>query len=436
MLNQAIVLIILLILSGFFSSSETALFSISRTKARHLAKLPGKANALIKQMKDDPHRLLSTILIGNNVVNVAASAIAAQLAIDLFRGYAIGSASSYAIGAVTIVMTFLILVFGEVIPKSTATRNSVLIARMVIFPIYWCSILFRPIVWFLDFIPKITGKIKQTPSVTEEELMTFVEVVEEEGEIKEQEKELIHNIFEFDDTNASEIMTPRADMFVIEADEPLDLKAIADSGFTRIPVTEESIDNVVGILNVKDLLSSQARGETVTDVRKVMRPPYFVPEHKKLDSLLGQFKKRKTHMAIVVDEHGGVSGLITMEDALEELVGEIRDETDKEESLIVRLKNKDWVVKGKTDIDEVNETIGMNIPDSADYDTFSGYVLEKIGRIPSENEKITLGGFDIVVKSKDGNRIIEYIVRALAPTESAGSEPTELAQSPTPDKGT
>ena len=236
-------------------------------------------------------------------------------------------------------MTFLILVFGEVIPKSTATRNSVLIARMVIYPIYWCSILFRPIVVFLDFIPKITGKIKQTPSVTEEELMTFVEVVEEEGEIKEQEKELIHNIFEFDDTNASEIMTPRADMFVIEADQPLELKSVAESGFTRIPVIEESIDNVVGILNVKDLLAFHAKGEVVTDVRKAMRPPYFVPEHKKLDSLLGQFKKRKTHMAIVVDEHGGVSGLITMEDALEELVGEIRDETDKEEPLIVRLKN-------------------------------------------------------------------------------------------------
>ena len=425
MLNQAILLIILLILSGFFSSSETALFSISRTKARHLAKLPGKANALIKRMKDDPHRLLSTILIGNNVVNVAASAIAAQLAIDLFKDYNIGSAATYAIGSVTLVMTFLILVFGEVLPKSIATRNCILIARIVIYPIYWCSIFFRPIVLFLDFIPKITGKIKQTPSVTEEELMTFVEVVEEEGEIKEQEKELIHNIFEFDDTNASEIMTPRADMFVIDADQPLDLKTITDSGFTRIPVIEESIDKVVGILNVKDLLAYHAKGEDIRDVRQAMRPPYFVPEHKKLDSLLAQFKKRKTHMAIVVDEHGGVSGLITLEDALEELVGEIRDETDKEEPLIIRQKNKDWIVLGKTDIDEVNEIIGMNIPDSADYDTFSGYVLEKIGRIPTENEKIAIGDFDIVVKSMDGNRIKEYIVRAKLPAP---------VESPTPDE--
>ncbi|MGD8836147.1 MAG: hemolysin family protein [Desulfobacteraceae bacterium] len=418
MLEQLILLTILLVLSGFFSSSETALFSISRTKARHLAKMPGSANVLIKEMKDDPHRLLSTILIGNNAVNVAASAIASRMAFDIFQNYNAGTASSYAVGAVTLVMTFLILVFGEVIPKSLATRNSVLIARFVIYPIYWCSILFWPIVIFLDFIPKLTGRIKQTPSVTEEELMTFVEVVEEEGEIKEAEKELIHNIFEFDDTNASEILTPRADMFVLEADQPLDLKVIAASGFTRIPVIEESIDNVVGILNVKDLLSHHANGQITSDVRKLMRPPYFVPEHIKLDSLLKQFKKRKSHMAIVVDEHGGVSGLITLEDALEELVGEIRDETDKEEPLIVRQKNKDWIVLGKADIGEVNDAINMDIPDSADYDTFSGYILEQIGRIPKESEQIVLGDFEIIVKSMDGNRIKEYVVRAVPPANT------------------
>ncbi|MEJ2156934.1 MAG: hemolysin family protein [Desulfobacteraceae bacterium] len=376
---------------------------------------PGGANKLIKKMKDDPHRLLTTILIGNNAVNVAATAIAAGITVDLFKNHETLPASSYAVGTVTVVMTFLILVFGEVIPKSMATRNSVLIARMVIYPIYWCSILFRPIVIFLDFIPKITGRIKQTPAVTEEELMTFVEVVEEEGEIKEEEKELIHKIFEFDDTNASEILTPRADMFVIDANEPLDLKMIVSSGYTRIPVIEESIDNVVGILNVKDLLASLAKGQDTTNARRIMRPPYFVPEHKKLDSLLRQFKKRKSHMAIVVDEHGGISGLITLEDALEEIVGEIRDETDKEEPLIVRQKNKDWIVLGKADIDEVNDVIEMNIPDSAEYDTFSGYILEQIGRIPAENEKFTFGRFEVIVKSMDGNRIKEYIVRQAAP---------------------
>jgi CBS domain containing-hemolysin-like protein len=424
MVNQIILLIALLILSGFFSSSETSLFSISRTKARHLAKMKGKTNVLIKRMKDDSHRLLTTILIGNNIVNVAASAIATRLTIDLFSSYGtLGTSSNYAIGIVTGIMTFLILVFGEVFPKSVATRNSVLVARIVIYPVYWCSILFWPIVIFLEFIPKLTGKIKQTPTVTEQELMTFVEVVEEEGEIKETEKRLIHRVFEFDDTNASEILTPRADMFVIEADAPLDLKQVSESGYTRIPVIEDSIDNIVGILNVKDLLASHAKGDTSNNVRRLMRPPYFVPEHIKLDSLLRQFKKRKSHMAIVVDEHGGVSGLITLEDALEELVGEIRDETDKEEPLIVKKKNREWLVMGKTDIDEVNETIGMNIPDSADYDTFSGYVLEQIGRIPAENEVISLRDYDITVKSMDGNRIKEYVVRpAPKPQETQPEE--------------
>ena len=403
MINQIIVLIVLLFLSGFFSSAETALFSISRTKARHLAKDNNKAFILIKQMKDDPHRLLSTVLIGNNVVNVGAASLATSITIHYFTNYAVGVATG--------VMTFLILVFGEVLPKSMATRNNVLIARMTIYPIYWFSVICYPILLFLNFIPKLTGKIKKTPTVTEEELMTFVEVVEEEGEIKEEEKELIHNIFEFDDTNASEIMTPRGDMFVIDANEKPDFEKIIESGFTRIPVIEGDVDHIIGILNIKDLFLHIITSGSEIDVRKIMTPPYFVPENKKLDKLLHQFKKRKHHMAIVVDEHGGVSGLITLEDALEELVGEIRDETDKEEPHIVKHKVKDWLVLGKSDIDEVNDIIGMEIPESKDYDTFSGYVLNTIGRIPVEKEQFTLGNFTVTVEEMDGNRIKKYSIK-------------------------
>ena len=249
------------------------------------------------------------------------------------------------------------------------------------------------------------------PIVTEEELMTFVEVVEEEGGIEEEEKALIENIFEFDDTNASEIMTPRADMFVIDVNEGLKLEEIVKSGFTRIPVIEGDIDHVVGILNIKDLLMHQATSDEPIDVRKIMRGPYFVPENKKLDNLLQQFKKRKQHMAIIVDEHGGVSGLITLEDALEEIVGEIIDETDTVEHHIVKTKSNEWRVLGKSEIDEVNEIIKMNIPDSREYDTFSGYVLDHIGRIPQEKEEIEIGPFLITVKEKEGNRIREYLVR-------------------------
>ena len=393
----------LLLLSGFFSSAETALFSISKAKAVHLAKQAGATHKLIKKMKDDPHRLLSTILIGNNIVNVGAAALATAITIKLIPGYAVGLATG--------IMTFLILVFGEIFPKSIATRNNILIARLVIFPIYWFSILFTPIIIFLNFIPKITGKIQRKPQVTEAELMTFVEVVEEEGEIKEEERRFIHNIFEFDDTNASEIMTPRADMYVIDINKGLNLEEIVKSGFTRIPVIQEDIDHVIGILNLKDLLLHQATCESTVDVRKIMREPYFVPENKKLDNLLQQFKKRKQHMAIVVDEHGGVSGLITLEDALEEIVGEIVDETDQYEPNIIKLNADEWRVLGKTETDEVNNEIPMEIPDSKEYDTFSGYVLNHIGRIPREKEEIPIGKFIVTVNQMDRNRIREYIVR-------------------------
>ncbi|UCD31196.1 MAG: HlyC/CorC family transporter [Desulfobacterales bacterium] len=403
MVDQIILLIALLLLSGFFSSAETALFSISKTKARHLAKQDVKSFKLIRKMKENPHKLLTTILIGNNIVNVGAAAMATSITITIFPNYAVGIATG--------VMTFLILVFGEVLPKSFATQNNILIARIVIYPIYWISILLFPAVKFLNFIPRLTGRIKKTPAVTEEELITFVEVVEEEGEIKEEEKDLIHKIFEFDDTNASEIMTPRTDMFVIEAGKELQLEQIVNSGFTRIPVIEGTIDNIIGIINIKDLFLQKINAVTTIDVRTIMTRPDFVPENKKLDKLLKQFKETKHHMAIVVDEYGGVSGLITLEDALEEIVGEIRDESDKEEPHIVKVQSKEWMVLGKSDIDEVNETTGMDIPDSKEYDTFSGYILNAIGRIPKEKEAITIGAYTITVEEIDGNRITEYSIK-------------------------
>ena len=401
--NEFTILLVLLCFSGFFSSAETALFSISRTRAIHLAKESGRTYQLIRQMKDDPHRLLSTILIGNNIVNVGASALATSITIQMV--------SSNAVGVTTGIMTFLILVFGEVFPKSIATRNNLLVARAVIFPIYWMSIVFYPIIVFLNFIPRLTGKIKKTPSLTEEELMTFVEVVEEEGEIKEEEKEFIHNIFEFDDTNASEIMTPRGDMFAIDINEKPDFGRIGKSGFTRIPVYRDTIDNIVGIINIKDIFIHQSTEAGEPDIRKLMSPPYFIPENKKLDQLLHQFKKRKHHIAIVVDEHGGIAGLITMEDVLEEIVGEISDESDKVEPHITRIRENEWSVLGKSEIDEVNEAIPMNIPESMAYDTFSGYILDQIGRIPIEKEELSVGDFRVTVKAMNGNRILEYIVR-------------------------
>ena len=213
-------------------------------------------------------------------------------------------------------------------------------------------------------------------------------------------------------------------MFVIDGDEELKLEEVVKSGFTRIPVIEGDIDHVVGILNVKDLFKHQATSDEAADVRKIMRKPYFVPENKKLDRLLQQFKEQKQHMAIVVDEHGGISGLITLEDAIEEIVGEIIDETDTVEPHIIKTKPNEWRVLGKSEIDEVNETIKMDIPDSREYDTFSGYVLDQIGRIPQEQEEIPLGNFLITVKEMDGNRISEYIVRQTEVESPKEASPT------------
>ena len=375
-------------------------------------------------MKSDPHKLLSTVLVGNNVVNIGASAMATSLALELFPNFAIGLATG--------IMTILILVFGEVFPKSLATRNNIVIGRLVIFPIYYLSILFYPILLILNFIPNLTGMIKQKPTITEEELKTFVEVVEEEGEIKEEELELIHNIFELDDTSASEIMTPRTDMFVIDADDELKIEEVLKSGYSRIPVIEDDFDHVIGVVNIKDLFSNYVKTGKNIDIRKIMTPPYFVPENKKLDTLLQQFKTRKNHMAVVVDEHGGVSGIITLEDALEELVGEIVDESDKEvEPHIQPMGENEWIILGKAEIWEVNEMLPLNIPESDAYDTFSGYILYVIDRLPNEKEEIQLDGFLVTVLEKEGNRINKYSARRVGSElnketdETAAEEPIE-----------
>jgi CBS domain containing-hemolysin-like protein len=403
-------LVICLVLSGFFSSSETALFSISRIKAFHVAKDGSKTGELIVKMKQDPHTLLTTILIGNNLVNIGGSALATSLAISYFQSNAVGIATG--------VMTLMILVFGEIFPKAFATQYNVLVARVVIIPLYWLSRLFWPLILILNFIPRLYGSVNPAyHTVTEDELMTMVEVVEEEGEIKEAEKEYITNIFEFDDTSCCEIMTPRADMFVVDAMEELDIPAILSTGYSRIPVIEDSIDNVIGVLHIKDLFASYqtltASDEQITslDIKAIMKKPYFIPESKKLDSLLQEFKAKKSHMAIVVDEHGGVAGLVTLEDVVEEIFGEIIDETDRMVPDIVRLKDNKWLVAGRINVEDLNKEIDINIPESVSYDTFSGFFLEQIDRIPQPGESVIIDRWTATVKEMDGNRIQSFIVK-------------------------
>lgn len=406
--DQIIILAVLLALSAFFSGSETALVSLSRLRVRHLAEKGGKVAKILAKLKDDPQRMLTTILIGNNLANIAAAAMATSVAMDVFKNHAVGIATG--------VMTLLILVFGEITPKSLATQFNEQYSKFVAFPIWYLSIIFYPFIkifdWFFRFLIKVFGGDEKQPTVTEDYLKSMVAISEEEGSIKGIEKEMIHKIFEFDDIDANEIMTPRTDMAVLNSSLKIKdaLKTVLKKPYSRIPVYEKTRDNIVGIVFLRDIMEKMSHNKTNMALSKIMKNPYFVPETKKIDSLLKQFQKRKEHMAIIVDEHGIITGLVTIEDILEEIVGEIMDETDKRDPNIRNTGKREWMVKGKTDIDEVNEKLKMGIKDDEDYDTLGGFILSRIGKIPKKQEKIEHGRFTMIVEEVEEHRIIKVKV--------------------------
>ena len=405
MLTQIYALIILIVLSAFFSMSETALISLSRIKLRTLLKKNIKGAETVRKLKDNPHRLLSTILIGNNVVNITAASLATSIAFKIIPHYAVAVSTG--------ITTFIILVFGEIIPKSFATHQSEKISLFVANPIMVLSNLLNPLIWILDKITGIFLKPVNIPLMTEEEMKACFELGEKAGIVKDIERDLLKNVFKFDEINVSEIMTPRTDMFCVEVNNSLKkvLPSIIKANYTRIPVYENNLNNIVGILNIKDLIPIVKKGNLNILIKKLMYNPFFVPETKRLDSLLNQFRKRKEHMAIVVDEHGLVTGLVTLENVIEEIVGEIKDETDKVDPHIRKVGKNTWDVLGKSDIEEVNEKIRSSFKEAEDYDTISGMILNRLGRIPKEKDTVDFGEYSIEVADVEGNRIIEVKIR-------------------------
>jgi CBS domain containing-hemolysin-like protein len=393
----------LLALAACGSAAEAAWRSLARSPLP--APPAGRLGRLAADLERDPRRMLAAVFLFKHAASVAAVAVATWAALELSPRYAL---------ALSIIgMTVLLLLVVELLPARLAARHRLATARLTL-PLHALARLLARIGVPPRGLPAAC-EAAGGEGVTEAELLTMVAAVHG-GDIKEREKQLIHNIFEFDDTRVSEIMTPRADMFVVDAGRPIDLETIFRSGFSRIPVIEGDIDRVVGILNIKDLLLHQA-DRRPTELRAIMREPYVVPEHKKLDALLQGFKRRRQHLAVVVDEHGGVSGLVTLEDALEQLVGEISDETDVDEPTIVATRPGEWRVQGKAGIDEVNAALQMGIPDTGEYDTFSGYILSQTGRIPKQSEELAVGGFSVVVTARAGNRILEYLVRRQPPAD-------------------
>lgn len=421
-IGQLITVIILLSLSAFFSSSETALTTVNQIRMRTLADNGDKRAARVLRVTGNPGKMLSAILIGNNIVNLSASSISTSLAIHLFGNTGAGIATG--------ILTFLILIFGEVTPKTMATIKADSMSLTVAAPIGLLMKILTPVIFIINklslglmFLLHVNIKDAQK-KMTEEELRTIVDVSQENGVIEHEERDMIHNLFDFGDAEAKEIMVPRIDMTFVQADatyqEVLDI--FRQDMFTRLPVYEDSTDNVIGIINMKDFLLQNDTPEF--SVRNLLREPYFTYEHKNTADLFLEMRKSSISLAIVLDEYGVTAGLITLEDLLEEIVGEIRDEYDAdEEDDITRISDREFYVLGSANLDDVSEALSLHFT-SDDYDTIGGYCLGLLDHLPEKNEIIlTDNNILLRIDRMEKNRIERIYIRLPEPLEETGSEP-------------
>lgn len=421
-IGQLITVIILLSLSAFFSSSETALTTVNQIRMRTLADNGDKRAARVLRVTGNPGKMLSAILIGNNIVNLSASSISTSLAIHLFGNTGAGIATG--------ILTFLILIFGEVTPKTMATIKADSMSLTVAAPIGLLMKILTPVIFIINklslglmFLLHVNIKDAQK-KMTEEELRTIVDVSQENGVIEHEERDMIHNLFDFGDAEAKEIMVPRIDMTFVQADatyqEVLDI--FRQDMFTRLPVYEDSTDNVIGIINMKDFLLQNDTPEF--SVRNLLREPYFTYEHKNTADLFLEMRKSSISLAIVLDEYGVTAGLITLEDLLEEIVGEIRDEYDAdEEDDITRISDREFYVLGSANLNDVSEALSLHFT-SDDYDTIGGYCLGLLDHLPEKNEIIlTDNNILLRIDRMEKNRIERIYIRLPEPLEETGSEP-------------
>ena len=412
-MSQIIVLAILILINAFFAATEIAFISLNDAKIEKQAKEGNKKAKQIKKMLREPSKFLATIQIGITLAGFLSSAFAADAFADdlapmLQNLMPLGLAAwrNISIILITIILSYFSLIFGELVPKRLAMRNSEKIAFGTIGIVRAISIITAPFVKLLtastNGISKlfgISGTDEET--VTEEEIRMMVDVGEEKGSIKEEEKELINNVFEFNDKVVSEIMIHRKDIYAIDINSDVDniLKELDEYKYSRIPVYEESIDNIVGMLFIKDLLANVKKKDKVK-ISKIIREPYFVSENKPIDELFRDLQKNKHQLAIVLDEYGGTAGLVTMEDIIEELVGNIFDEYDDEEKEFEKIDDNTFLISGSVSIHDLRKILGVEIPEG-EYDTLSGYLIELLGRIPSDDEKPVIETKRVTYKIED-----------------------------------
>ena len=400
---RLVLVILLLGLSGFFSSAETALTTVSKMRIRTLAEAGDKKDITLMKVIENPGKMLSMILVGNNIVNLSASSMMTTLTMELF--------GSKAVGVATGVLTLLILVFGEITPKTMATLNAERLSLAYAGIVYWLMRLLTPVIFLVNklstavmFLLRVDPN-KKPDAITEDELRTIVEVSHEEGVIESEEKKMINNVFDFGDAVARDVMVPRIDMVMVDVNATYKelIELFRKERFTRIPVYENSTDNVIGIINVKDfLLYDNAQKFSLRDL---LRQPLYTYEYKKTAELMVEMRKTSNNIIIVLDEYGATAGLITLEDMLEEIVGDIRDEYDEdEEDEVKEIAPNEYLVSGSAKLDDLNDRLDLEL-ESEDYDSIGGLVIGLLEHLPEEGEAVDCGNIRLVVEHVEKNRI-------------------------------
>ncbi len=402
---QILIVIGLLALSAFFSSSETAMVTVNKIRVRNLADAGLSSAVVLSKILDNQPKMLSAILIGNNIVNLSASSLMTVIVTKAFGDRFVGIATG--------VLTLLVLLFGEITPKTTATLYAETIALRFAKPIYALMQVLTPVIFIVNKMSLAVLMVlhidpnKKQDAITEDELRTIVEVSHEEGVIESDEKKMIYNVFDFGDSVAKDIMVPRIDMTFVDVGATYEevISVFREEKYTRYPVFEETTDNVIGIINIKDLLLAEP-GQNFC-LRNYLREPLYTYEFKKTTELMVELRKTQNNIAIVLDEYGATAGLITLEDMLEEIVGEIRDEYDEdEEDLVRRVAPGEYLVEASTKLDDLNDQLGLEL-ESEDYDSIGGFVIGLLDHLPEAGEEVTYQNLRFVVEKMDRNRIDE-----------------------------
>jgi putative hemolysin len=425
----AVAILACIVLSAFFSSSEIAMFSLAKHRLETLVE-EGKPGAeTLAGLKGDPHRLLVTILVGNNLVNIAMSSIATGL-------FAIYLTQGQAVIAATFGITALVLLFGESAPKSYAVENTESWALRIARPLKFAEYALLPLIVTFDYLTRIVNRVTggrssiETSYVTRDEIQNMIETGEREGVIEEDEREMLQRIFRFNNTIAKEVMTPRLDMEAVSTNADIEeaIQACIRSGHTSLPVYEGSLDNVIGVVDVRDLIRERDYGPTETpNLEDLIQPTLHVPESKNVDELLTEMRENRLHLVIVIDEFGTTEGLVTMEDMVEEIVGEILE--DEEDEPIEFIDDETVLVNGEVNIDEVNEILDIDLPEGEEFETIAGFIFNRAGRLVEEGEVINYDGTKLRVVGVDNTRIKQARITVPA-TDEAGSGNTGTEAGP------